>query len=385
MNISVHIADLLLKNDCIVLEGFGGFILQKNNAILTDLNSFKPPSKTISFNQFLKSNDGILLNHLITLESINQEEAKAHIQNYISTLKSTLEKEGLVVLDSIGKFYYDKQKKLQFTPEQNKNFDTKAFGLETVSFNPIEREEKINKTIVTDLAPEIKLEKSKKKKKRNIKFAPFIKVAALLVLTSGIIYQFMDQELVLADFNEENIAAIETEDVLESIKSLVPSFDFSSEEIKTEEVKKTIYKKAPIAKKEELAPVIKENITVKKKSIKVYKKTVSKKNQQETINIKASQNQAKKVSKTRKPIFLNESNFDKIFVIVGSFGAEKNAAKMVKKLAKDKITAKVIPAANGMFRVGVYGFNSYEDATDIWLIVKKTHAPSAWVLGQDEV
>ena len=33
-----------------------------------------------------------------------------------------------------------------------------------------------------------------------------------------------------------------------------------------------------------------------------------------------------------------------------------------------------------------YGpFNSYEDATDIWIIVKKTHAPSAWVLGQDEV
>ena len=51
----------------------------------------------------------------------------------------------------------------------------------------------------------------------------------------------------------------------------------------------------------------------------------------------------------------------------------------------DKITAKVIPAANGMFRVGVYGFSSYEDATDIWIIVKKMHAPSAWVLGQDEV
>ncbi len=384
MNISVHIADLLLKNDCIVLEGFGGFILQKNNAMLTDLNSFKPPSKTISFNQFLKSNDGILLNHLIALESINQEEAKAHIQNYISTLKSTLEKESLVVLDSIGKFYYDKQKKLQFTPEQNKNFDTKAFGLETVSFNPIEREEKINKTIVTDLAPEIKLDKSKKKK-RKIRFAPLMKIAALLILTSGIIYQFMDQELVLADFNEENIAAIETEDVLESIKSFVPSFDFSSEEIKTEDVKKTIYKKAPIAKKEELAPVIKEKITVKKKSLKVYKKAASKKSQEETITKKASSNQAKKVFKTRKPVFLNESNFDKVFVIVGSFGAEKNAAKLVKKLDKDKITAKVIPAANGMFRVGVYGFNSYEEATDIWIIVKKTHAPSAWVLGQDEV
>ena len=378
MNISVHIADLLLKNDCIVLEGFGGFILQKNNAMLTDLNSFKPPSKTISFNQFLKSNDGILLNHLIALESISQEEAKAHIQNYISTLKSTLEKESLVVLDSIGKFYYDKQKKLQFTPEQNKNFDTKAFGLETVSFNPIEREEKINKTIVTDLAPEIKLDKSKKKKKRKIRFAPLMKVAALLILTSGIIYQFMDQELVLADFNEENIAAIETEDILESIKSLVPSFDFSSEEIKTEDIKKTIYKKAPIAKKEELAPVIKEKITVKKKA-------ASKKSQEETNTKKTSTNQAKKVFKTRKPVFLNESNFDKVFVIVGSFGAEKNAAKLVKKLDKDKITAKVIPAANGMFRVGVYGFNSYEDATDIWIIVKKTHAPSAWVLGQDEV
>ena len=378
MNISVHIADLLLKNDCIVLEGFGGFILQKNNAMLTDLNSFKPPSKTISFNQFLKSNDGILLNHLIALESISQEEAKAHIQNYISTLKSTLEKESLVVLDSIGKFYYDKQKKLQFTPEQNKNFDTKAFGLETVSFNPIEREEKINKTIVTDLAPEIKLDKSKKKKKRKIRFAPLMKVAALLILTSGIIYQFMDQELVLADFNEENIAAIETEDILESIKSLVPSFDFSSEEIKTEDIKKTIYKKAPIAKKEELAPVIKEKITVKKKA-------ASKKSQEETNTKKASTNQAKKVFKTRKPVFLNESNFDKVFVIVGSFGTEKNAAKLVKKLDKDKITAKVIPAANGMFRVGVYGFNSYEDATDIWIIVKKTHAPSAWVLGQDEV
>ena len=64
MNISAHISKLFLKNDCIVLEGFGGFILQKSKGTIRDNNKFLPPSKVVSFNQYLKSNDPhILLNY----------------------------------------------------------------------------------------------------------------------------------------------------------------------------------------------------------------------------------------------------------------------------------------------------------------------------------
>lgn len=377
MNISAHISKLFLKNDCIVLEGFGGFILQKSKGTIRDNNKFLPPSKVVSFNQYLKSNDGILLNHLMQIEGLKQEDAKSEIEQYINNIKTTLETENLVVLPSIGKFYYDKEKKLQFTPEEDKNFDTKSFGLTTVSFTPISRDQKIEKIKMTTQAPSVKLKGSKIKRKKIVTLT--MKIAAVVILSAGIIYQFMDQKLVIKDFSKDNIASISFNDFVDSFKEKFSSKESqieSSAEV-LEDKKITIYQKAEIEDSKTTA-----NDTERSN---LAKDNTTQKPEESAKNVTATVKKPKVVSTKRKPIFLTQDNYNEVYVIVGAFGVEKNAKKLQKKLAKDQITSEIIPTANGMFRVGIYGFSSYEDATDIWLLVKKSIAPSAWVLAHDEV
>jgi len=377
MNISAHISKLFLKNDCIVLEGFGGFILQKSKGTIRDNNKFLPPSKVVSFNQYLKSNDGILLNHLMQIEGLKQEDAKSEIEQYINNIKTTLETENLVVLPSIGKFYYDKEKKLQFTPEEDKNFDTKSFGLTTVSFTPISRDQKIEKIKMTTQAPSVKLKGSKIKRKKIVTLT--MKIAAVVILSAGIIYQFMDQKLVIKDFSKDNIASISFNDFVDSFKEKFSSKESqieSSAEV-LEDKKITIYQKAEI-EDSKTTPNDKERSNLAKDN-------TTQKPEESAKNVTATVKKPKVVSTKRKPIFLTQDNYNEVYVIVGAFGVEKNAKKLQKKLAKDQITSEIIPTANGMFRVGIYGFSSYEDATDIWLLVKKSIAPSAWVLAHDEV
>ena len=57
-----YISELLYYHDCVVIPEFGGFITTHKSSIL-DSNALKiyPPSKQISFNKKLQSNDGLLI------------------------------------------------------------------------------------------------------------------------------------------------------------------------------------------------------------------------------------------------------------------------------------------------------------------------------------
>ena len=59
MSIFKHIVDLLYNNDCVILPGFGAFVL-KNKSAFRKGDEFFPPSKYVSFNSMLKENDGLL-------------------------------------------------------------------------------------------------------------------------------------------------------------------------------------------------------------------------------------------------------------------------------------------------------------------------------------
>lgn len=368
----------MLKNECIVLDNFGGFIVQRKSGFRTKNNLFIPPSKTLSFNERLKYSDGALLNHLVTKEVISQEEAQSHILNFTTFLNQTLENKSLVNLSGIGKFYYNNEKNLQFTPDANHNLEINSFGLSTLTLNPILREEKVELKVEVNNKPET--ESMEKNKKSIIK--PLMKVAALLILTTGIVYQFIANDLSFDDFSKDKM-------ILSSIVETMSSSYDSIVDNGKEEIKETVYKKAPAKKAVKEQPLVEEPKEVEGKSKidkpeviykKAKKKPVAKKD-----NSKLKNTSVKKVSTTRKPIFLNETNYNQVYIITGAFGTEKNAHKLVNKLKKDNMNAKVLPTSNGMFRVGVHTFVSYDEATDYWLLIKKNYAASAWVLGMDEI
>lgn len=149
MNIELYINELLYRHDCVIVPGFGGFITNKISAILnTENQTFNPPSKQISFNSFLKHNDGLLANHISKNEHISFEEATKQIALTVSKWNKELQTNPIKILN-IGKLVFNKEHQLVFEPSLSVNFLPGSFGLATVKATTIKRQEPIVKPMVT--------------------------------------------------------------------------------------------------------------------------------------------------------------------------------------------------------------------------------------------
>lgn len=74
MTIFKDIVELLHNNDCVILPGFGAFVLKKKSASIIQ-NKFIPPSKNVSFNSMLKENDGLLVKYISETRKTSYKKA----------------------------------------------------------------------------------------------------------------------------------------------------------------------------------------------------------------------------------------------------------------------------------------------------------------------
>ena len=153
MSISKHITELLYNHNCVIVPGFGAF-LTKNIAASINNDVFSPPKKTIAFNGMLKENDGLLANRISATDGISYKAALKKIKKDVKTLASSLNV-GEVEIDNIGTLRLNDEKKVQFQPNQNVNFDSKSYGLESFTRPPRKTsspEEKVKKLSIPDYA-----------------------------------------------------------------------------------------------------------------------------------------------------------------------------------------------------------------------------------------
>lgn len=166
MSISKHIIELLHKHDCVIIPGFGAF-LTKSIPASHDNNVFSPPKKSVTFNGMLKENDGLLANEISAKENILYNDSLKQIKKEVKALLSSL-KSDKVEIDNIGVFQLNTEKKIQFQPNKDANFDSNSYGLESFTRNPRkidDSKEKIKTLSIPDYA---------------------IKYAAILILLIGI-------------------------------------------------------------------------------------------------------------------------------------------------------------------------------------------------------
>ena len=153
MSISKHINELLYNHNCVIVPGFGAF-LTKNIAASINNDVFSPPKKTIAFNGMLKENDGLLANRISATDGISYKAALKKIKKDVKTLASSLNV-GEVEIDNIGTLRLNDEKKVQFQPNQNVNFDSRSYGLESFTRPPRKTsspEEKVKKLSIPDYA-----------------------------------------------------------------------------------------------------------------------------------------------------------------------------------------------------------------------------------------
>ncbi len=139
MTLTNYIADLLYRYDCVIVPNFGGFVTNKISAqVDTENNTFYPPKKQLTFNVYLQHNDGLLANHIASVEKISFEEATNKIALEVNKWKEQL-KNSTITLGKIGSLELSQDNKLLFEPNITSNFLKESFGLSETEANEIKR------------------------------------------------------------------------------------------------------------------------------------------------------------------------------------------------------------------------------------------------------
>jgi len=176
MQLENYISDLLYRYECIIVPDFGAFLTQSVSAKVNEgANTFFPPKKIVSFNEQLKSNDGLLANYIASVEKLPYETVVKKIASRVKSLKSYLAQGETLSFENIGEFALTNEEKLSFTPSYNLNYLTDAFGLSQFVSPNITREilkeevEELESVIPLAITPEKRSSKS------------FLKYAAIAV------------------------------------------------------------------------------------------------------------------------------------------------------------------------------------------------------------
>ncbi|MBL4709475.1 MAG: SPOR domain-containing protein [Flavobacteriales bacterium] len=151
VKIDIYISDLLYSYDCVVIPDFGGFVANYASAKIQPIqHRITPPSKQISFNKNLKSNDGLLGNLIAEKKSLTYKEANELIKSFVNQSIVGLNKGDKIQIEKVGTLYLDPERNIQFVAEEQNDFLLDSFGLGPLRVQPIKREgahERIEKKI----------------------------------------------------------------------------------------------------------------------------------------------------------------------------------------------------------------------------------------------
>ena len=127
---------MLFRSDCVILPGFGAFVLKKKSASIIQ-NKFIPPSKNVSFNSMLKENDGLLVKYISGTRKTSYKKALNLVEKEVEAFNKKLTRDLLVEIESIGIFELKDENSLNFNPDLSINFDSSSFGLQSFLKDPL--------------------------------------------------------------------------------------------------------------------------------------------------------------------------------------------------------------------------------------------------------
>lgn len=130
MDIVNHINELLFRYECVIIPGFGAFLTHHQSAYVdTQSDTFMPPTKTLSFNRQLQTNDGLLVAHLAKTYNVTYQEALQDVREQVQIWIAQLENKTPLNFLHLGVLESDVEGNWQFTPDSKNIFQATSFGL----------------------------------------------------------------------------------------------------------------------------------------------------------------------------------------------------------------------------------------------------------------
>lgn len=370
MNIISHISQLLYTHDCVILPGFGGFVTNYNPARINHVHqTFYPPSKALTFNSNLRTNDGLLATHVSQYENIQYTEALQLVETFSNECRTRLLNNERLSFEGIGSFVLNYEGKIEFEPYSDINYLADAYGLSNFTLSAVRME-----------VPKIEARNAVKLPSLNLKlnWHRILKIsvpaAAILLLALVLwiakpyvgsfsnltsLWPFSNRGPSLSDINIQDIKPSENTKKLETPK-LVEQDD-QKMSITNQTLKN--------GKSDETISDSDIPITVKEIAEEPVEKDLPERAEKKLIETPDIQPQA------------SSGSLMKYNIIGGSFGSVSNAQKAVKEFSAKGYHAFVVePPVNGFYRVCVFATSERSEAESRMQEIKESCNPGSWLL-----
>ncbi|MCD8281819.1 MAG: SPOR domain-containing protein [Prevotella sp.] len=134
-----HIELLLMKYDCVILPGFGGFVKHHISAgVEPGTGMMLPPRETVGFNPQLTINDSLLVQSYVETYDYSFPEALAIVEREIMKLRDTLRAAGHYELRSVGTLMTRSDGAIVFEPARPGIINPQLYGLPGIEATPVD-------------------------------------------------------------------------------------------------------------------------------------------------------------------------------------------------------------------------------------------------------
>ena len=198
LNVEKYIEKLLLKHDCVIIPGLGGFVSHYESPYLESENAlFYPPTRTIGFNAQLDMNDGLLVSAYMQAYDTNFPEASRMVQHEVDRIKEALHKSGSYTFDNLGLLEQESDNRLLFTPQNDGGIASPdLYGLDAFKVEPYlepHKEDEVKENVLQSVERSMKENKEKKVHTSHyiIRINKSITHCAAAALLAFIFYFFM--------------------------------------------------------------------------------------------------------------------------------------------------------------------------------------------------
>lgn len=211
MQLETYISDLLYRYECVTIPEFGAFLTQRASASIDEVtNTFHAPSKSISFNEQIQKNDGLLAHYISDVEKIPFEEANKKIDKRVKLLKSYLTQGETLTFKNIGEIVLNNEGKILFEPKYQLNYLTDSFGLSQFVSPAVTREIYKEEVEAIEKVVPITITTEKRKSRPYLKYAAVGLIALALAGLGGSKYYIDSIE------NHNKLAQEKADDIIET-------------------------------------------------------------------------------------------------------------------------------------------------------------------------
>lgn len=380
------IGNLLLRHNCVVIPGFGGFVAKQISSYIDYSNGMiLPPRKSLLFNRQLMNNDGLLVNEYAKANASTFENSTEIIKEKIAQWNDRLRNGERISIDKVGILYFDSEKNICFEQDRFFNLLLASYGLGKVHF--------ISETEVEIVQHELEQQPIKTSEEQTI-------VAPFTVVKNDAISPIEEKQAVVIPIDTKiaktpssktwkYIAAacllpiafysiwipMKT-DVLESGMISLKDFNpFSTSVPAVYEVKslnaKITDKSSTKSLEEQLTELATETATYQynfSEDIFLTVKLPSENNVQ--------QSSTETISTSKEPVAVSKGNYN---YIVGCFSDESNAINLVSKLKAEGLAATIVDVKGGLHRVSAGSASNEMDFAKI-ISVSESKGYQGWIL-----